>query len=285
MRRVFISYPFHDREARMFARFLHEHLPSLGVEPVAVDDALEAGDNWQMGITDQINKCSVFISFVDRENPNVMFELGYALAKNKKIIIVGDFERMPSDLRSMTYVPRDSHPYDVLMHVEKYLSRDVGGLPPFASVDIENPQAAVIQLLERPDLLDTIGPREFEDLIARWFVSKGMHIEQSMAARDYGYDLLVEPFRNNRAVVEVKRYKSTSQVPLTVVRQLLGSMVPDHIPYGIVVSSAPFTKSAMFFAQDIEPTILLWTLEDLAEMDKMPNKSVDTYESRRADAP
>ena len=118
MKKVFISYSYNDPMARQLARFLNEHLPSLGAEPITVSDAVELGGNWQMGITEEINRCSVFVCFIQRDNSNVMFELGYALAKNKKIILVGDFELLPADLRSMIYVPREAHPYDVLMHIE-----------------------------------------------------------------------------------------------------------------------------------------------------------------------
>lgn len=285
MRKVFISYPFHDQGAKMFAHFLRDTLPRFGAESVIVADALEAGDNWQMGITDQINQCSVFIAFVDRENSNVMFELGYALAKNKKIILVGDFDRMPSDLRSMTYVPREARPQEVLMQVETYLmSRDLDGMPPYEIVNIQSPKEAIRQLLERPELLDTLAPREFQELIQNWFMSKGLNAHRTMVSSDYGFDLSIEPFRDDRAIVEVKRYKSTSRVPLNVVRQLLGAMVPERIPYGIIVSSAPFTKSAAFFVQDIEQTILLWTLDDLARMDEEPYESVNSYVSPGVDA-
>ena len=284
MKKVFISYSYDDPMAKQLARFLDEHLPALGAEPITVSDAVEPGGNWQMGITEEINRCSVFVCFIQRDNSNVMFELGYALAKNKKIILVGDFDLLPADLRSMRYVPREAHPYDVLMHIEKCLSRESSEpLPPHV-LDPRSPQEAIRLLLDRPELLDTCGPHEFEELAMHWFMSKGLQVQQASVSRDYGYDLLVEPFRGNKAVVEVKKYKSTSQVPLAVIRQLVGSMALEHIQYGIIISSAPFTRSADFFVQDIEPTVLLWTLQDLAKMDEMPNKSVDTYVSPRADA-
>jgi HJR/Mrr/RecB family endonuclease len=282
MKKVFISYSYQDSMAKQFARFLNEHLPTLGAEAVAVSDAFEAGDNWQMGITEEINKCSVFICFVERDNSNVMFELGYALAKNKKIILVGDFVDLPVDLRSMIYVPREAHPYDILMHVEKQLTREAIGVSPY-DVDVRDPQQAIRVLLDRPELLDSLAPREFEELVMRWFTARGLQVEPSSVSRDYGYDLLVYPFRGERAVVEVKKYKSTSQVPLATIRQLVGSMAIERIPCGIIVSTAPFSRSADFFVQDIQPTVLLWTLEDLARMDEDPKISVDNYVSPHTD--
>lgn len=274
MKRVFISYSYQDSEARQFANFLINSLPNIGAEPIVFSEAIEAGDNWQMSITEQINKSSIFICFIERENPNVMFELGYALAKNKKIILVGDFRNLPADLRNMIYVPREAHPYEVLKHVEKYLSSKDVQLS-FYEPDLNHPKHTIGMLLDRPELLDSFEPREFEKLVMQWFSMRGYNVEQTTVTRDYGYDLLVYPFRGDRAVVEVKKYKSKSQVPLAVIRQLVGSMALERIPCGIIVSTAPFTKSAYFFVQDIDPVIFLWTLDDLVKMDNMPNNAIE----------
>jgi len=274
MKRVFISYSYKDSEASQLARYLHAKLPSMGAETFGLPDDFEMGSDWQMGITEQINKCSIFICFVERNNSNIMFELGYALAKNKKIIVVGDFKDLPADLRSMTYVPRESQPYDVLMQVEKYISAENWRLSP-KDLDLMHPQQTIQILLDRPELLDSLDHREFEELVMRWFSMRGYDVEQSTTSSDYGYDFLVRPFREDCAVVEVKKYKSTSQVPLAVIRELVGTMAMKRIPYGIVVSTAPFTKSVKFFVEDLKSTVFLWTLEDLAKMSEMPDITVE----------
>jgi len=274
MIKVFISYSHKDQEAHQFAHFLYDRLPTLGAEPLGLLDDFEMGSNWQTGITEQINKCSLFISFIERNNPNVMFELGYALAKNKKIIVVGDFNDLPADLRSMAYIPKGSHPYDVLVHVEKYISEKKGWISSY-NLDLSHPKHTIETLLDRQELLDSLAPREFEELVMRWFSTRGYDVEQFNSSSDYGYDFIVQPFRGDRAVVEVKKYKSTSQVPLSVIRQLVGSMTMMNIPYGIVVSTAPFTQSVKFFVEDLKSTVFLWTLEDLARMGAMPNNAIE----------
>jgi len=282
MTKVFISYSYHDPMARELARFLHDHLRSMGTEPIDVIDAIQPGEDWQTGIADAINKCGIFICFVQKDNANLMFELGYALAKNKKIILIGDVDDLPADVRSMTYIPKDAHPFEVLRHVERYLSERVAH-PSTLEVAKEAPQQAIRMLLDRPELLDTLAPREFEDLVARWFQSKGLRVTMTTTSRDYGFDMLVEPFRGERAVVEVKKYRTTSQVPVALIRQLVGAMAIERIRIGIIVATAPFTRSAHFFVRDVQPRVLLWTLDDLARIDEMPNKSVDTYVSPAAD--
>jgi len=274
MKKVFISYSYQDFEARQSVLVLKDKLLNLGAEPIVFSDSIEAGNYWQMSITEQISRASVFICFMERDNPNVMFELGYALAKNKKIILVGDFKDLPVDLRSMTYLPRESNPYDILMHVESYLSSKTLDIYPY-ELDLKQPKHTIEMLIARPEFLDNLDPHEFEKRIMKWFSMRGYNVEQTKASRDYGYDLLVSPFRGDRAAVEVKKYKSTSQVPLSVVRQLVGSMALERISCGIIVSTVPFTNSINYFVQDIEPTILLWTLDDLLKMDKIPNTMIE----------
>jgi hypothetical protein len=279
MKQVFISYPYRDEHAKEFVGFLREHLPALGAEAVDIfmDEALPIGEDWRTSLTEAINRCSVFICFTSEMNPNVMFELGYALGKNKEIILVGDSRCIPADLQHMTYVPRDSHPYDVLVQVQKCLSAH-GDRRPFLGLDPKYPKRALDILVQRPELLDSLEGGEFEELIRHWFLTKGYRVNPHWEdTRDYGFDFLVEPFRGDRAAVEVKKYRTTSKVPVSVVRQLLGAIVMEHIPLGIVISSAPFTESALFFARESNTTILLWTLQDLIRMAEIPNEGVDTY--------
>lgn len=279
MKQVFISYPYQDEQAKEFASFLREHLPTFGAEGVDIfmdTTTMPVGEDFRTSLTEAINRCSVFICFTCEKNPNVMFELGYALGKNKEIILIGDSRSIPADLQHMTYVSRDSNPYDVLAQVQKHLSAH-GDRSPYLGLDPDSPRRTLETLVQRPELIDNLEGREFEELIQHWFLMKGYTVNPRGATRDFGYDFLVEPFRGNCAAVEVKKYRTTSKVSVSVVRQLLGAMVMEHISLGIVISSAPFTESALFFARESETTILLWTIQDLVRMIELPRESVDNY--------
>jgi len=278
MIRVFISFSYHNHYARKTAHFLQNQMSTLDAAVSTIPESLDLGDKWQMCITDQINRCSVFICFVENDSPKVMFELGYALAKNKKIILVGDYKHLPADLRSMSYLPSDSDPFELLSRVEKILFSEWSITSSF-ELNVNCPSNTISELLDRPELLDSIEPREFGELIMQWFTAKGYQVDCPMDSRDCGYDFLIRPFKSDRAVVEVKKYKSTSQVPLNIIRQLVGSMALEHTSYGILVATAQFTKSAQFFVNDIKPTILLWTLQDLVQMDQLPMERIDEYSS------
>lgn len=286
MKKVFISYPCNDKQAQAFAHFLREHLPAFGAEAIDIfmDESIQPGDEWRSSLTAAINRCSMFICFASEMNPNVMFELGYALGKNKQILLVGDSRSIPADLQQMVYIPRESHPYDVLAQIQKSLS-SFEERRPYLGLDPQSPKPSIGTLIERPDLLDSLEGLELEELVKEWFVKKGYHVSGDDVAHDRGFDFMVAPFRDGNAAVEVKKYRTTSRVPVAVVRQLLGSLVAERIPVGIVISSAPYTESAIFFAREVAPTILLWTLHDLVKMNEMPNKRVELMGDPRRGPP
>lgn len=277
MKQVFISYPYQDEQAKSSAEFLRWNLPAFEAEAMDIfmDKTKQpVGEDLHTSLTEAINRCSVFICFTSEMNPNVMFELGYALGKNKEIILIGDSWSIPADLQHMAYIPRDSPPYDILVQVQKCLLAH-GDRTPYLGLDPESPRCTLNTLVQRPELLDSLEGREFEELIRHWFLMKGYEVNLQEAMRDFGYDFLVEPFRGNCAAVEVKKYRTTSKVPVSVVRQLLGAMVMERIPLGIVISSAPFTESALFFARKSDTPVLLWTLQDLVRMTELPNESLE----------
>ena len=104
-----------------------------------------------------------------------------------------------------------------------------------------------------------------------WFSFYGCTVSTEKRRSDSGYDFRVDGFKGKTAAVEVRKYKSSTQVSISVVRQMAGSVLIEKIPIGIIVSSAPFTRSAINFAKEIEPEIHLWTLEDMAEGNQIIN--------------
>jgi HJR/Mrr/RecB family endonuclease len=275
MKQVFISYSNRDYRAAEIAKFLQAHLPTFGAK-VDIFDTLPLGEDWHRSLTEAINKCSVFIGITCEMNLNVSFEIGYALGKNKEIILIGDSRSIPSDLQHLRYISRDSPLFDVLVQVQKCLSAQEDRKP-YLGFDLNFPQHALDTLVQRPELLDNLEGYEFEELIRRWFLIKGYRINPREIPRDLGFDFIVESFRGKLAGVEVKKYQTTSKVPISVVRQLLGAMVMEHIPLGIVISNTPFSESALSFATESDTPILLWTLQDLIRMKDLPREGVDTY--------
>lgn len=273
MKNVFLSYTNNDLDAYIYYNFLKEQLPIMGLELINDKDYPCLGKGLQKSIADLINKCNIFICFFNKENPNIMFELGYALGKNKKIIVIGNYNEVPFDVRNMIYIQRGSQPYELLNYLEKYINKSqdkelsLKVLSGNILTDLDN-------LVLNPEVLDNIDDCEFESMIADWFKAKGYNVEKPYHY-DTGYDFRVSPFKDSIAIVEVKKYKMTSQVPASVIRQIVGAMALEKVPFGIVISSAPFTQAASYFALNIETKVFLWTLSDLIRMNEIPKTKIE----------
>lgn len=74
---------------------------TVGFKPIRVD-MINRSTNITDDIVDSIDKCRLAIVDVTDNNPNVMFELGYTLAKNKpNIIISQSADYLPFDIRNI----------------------------------------------------------------------------------------------------------------------------------------------------------------------------------------
>jgi hypothetical protein len=272
MRTIFISYNHTDEKSQYLVDFIRTNLEDTEVSTICSNNC-EYCLTEEKSIIDKINKCSLFICFLDSKNQNVFFELGYALGRNKKIITIGEMGNIPFDVQNMGYLKPEISPYDLLTKVEIQLQLFD---EPSPKIDLlnNNPIETIDSLFSMPDLLDNLDGREFEELVASWFRNKGFLVDQSAKDRDSGYDFIIHPFRGDLALVEVKKYKSTSRVPVSIVRQFVGSMSLERIKYGIIVSSATFPNSAKYFVKDIEPTVFLWTIEDLLNLRDIPKKAL-----------
>ncbi|QDT42615.1 Restriction endonuclease [Gimesia alba] len=269
MKSVFVSYNYRDSEALMFADRLNHHLVLSDIEPIDLYTSIYPPAYAHESIVDAINRCSIFICFLDTNNPNVMFELGYAFAKNKQIIIVSDdFKLIPFDVQNSVFIQRNTPLSKLIQQIENRV-QDLQEPTWYDELHVGSPVDQLKILATRPDVLDGITPREFEKIIAEWFRYQGCDVTEQPQGPDSGFDCQVQNFRGRTAAVEVKKYKSSSQVSISVVRQLVGAMLLEDLSLGIIVSSAPFTRSALSFVENIGPEILLWTLDDMIHINNL----------------
>jgi hypothetical protein len=100
-RSVFVIMPFAAEFADVWKGGIQRAAQSEGFTPIRVD-MINRSTNITDDIVGSIEKCRLAIVDVTKNNPNVMFELGYAIAKNKKNIIISqsaDF--LPFDIRNI----------------------------------------------------------------------------------------------------------------------------------------------------------------------------------------
>lgn len=100
---VFIVMRFEDsgEHAEAYRSGIRPAIEKFGMVPLRADE-----DPRMQQISDQvirhIRKSRLILIFIDKPNPNVYFELGYALAANKDILIVVSesvFSDLPTDIQ------------------------------------------------------------------------------------------------------------------------------------------------------------------------------------------
>lgn len=99
-----------------------------------------------------------------------------------------------------------------------------------------------------PEMLYSLPPRKFEELVAAVFKQSGFDVELTPETRDGGIDIIA--VRNDALVgrelhfIECKRYLPHNTVGVGVVQRLLGVVEQHRATKGVVVTTSSFTKDA-----------------------------------------
>ena len=98
---VFVIMPFNKEFNDVWKGGIEKAAKAEGFKPIRID-MLNKSTNITDDIIETIKKCRIAIVDVSTNNPNVMFELGYAMASNKpNIIISQSVEFLPFDIRNI----------------------------------------------------------------------------------------------------------------------------------------------------------------------------------------
>lgn len=98
---VFVIMPFRPEFNDVWKGGIQRAAQAEGFKPIRVD-MINRSTNITDDIVNSIEKCHLAIIDVTDNNPNVMFELGYALAKDKpNIIISQSADYLPFDIRNI----------------------------------------------------------------------------------------------------------------------------------------------------------------------------------------
>lgn len=275
MKKIFLSFPHGDHHFNSVVNFLRNRLSLHGIEIESSESSDVGLDNLQKSFTAQIDRCSIFICAFEPSSSFTTLQLGYALGKNKNILLISDYQDVPFDLRNIAWINRNFDLQELESRILELVRYDEI-IPEIIPISADESSVIAIQkLVNVPDLIDKIEPSHLENILMSWFVERGYEVESKDATFDAGVDFIVNGFGGGNAVVEVKRYKPTSQVPVSVVRQLAGTMMQLQMSHGIVISSVPFSNSAIHFAHSMEPPIYLWTLEDILRMETVDSEYIE----------
>ena len=113
-------------------------------------------------------------------------------------------------------------------------------------------QRLVDRIAHRPELMRSLTPREFEELVAELYAGEGYEVELTPASNDGGYDILARQkvvFGTFTTLIECKRYAETNPIGVDVVRQLYGVVESEGAHAGVVATTARFTSGSVSFAE------------------------------------
>lgn len=124
----------------------------------------------------------------------------------------------------------------------------------------------VDKVVLRPEILQEITPRQFEELVCELFERKGYNVQLTKQTRDGGKDLIV---LNNSMLGDLVLYaeckKRAPKYPVNVglVRQLYGTVEADRATAGIMVTNSYFSEDARRFQQTIKSRMSLIDYSEL----------------------
>lgn len=255
---LFISYSFNDAFAEKLIATIKDLLPD---NYIFFDYAQERwGQN--VGILEFVKKCDYFVCVFDSNNPNAMLELGYAMGKNKNIILIAEHNDIPYDLKNFEYIKRTDNINGIVMELNRRLSLSTPVVKKMTHYN--DYKESIMRAIEDKEFLDSINYVDFENIIYEYLKAQNIAAVYQGQARNASYDFQIPKFN---CVVEVKKYNRNGKISLSVVRELIGTMVEYGAERGIIISSTEFSRSAINFVQNLEQHIILLSLKDLIKLD------------------
>jgi nucleoside 2-deoxyribosyltransferase len=106
---VFVVAPI-DPEGQRIQNIVRQAIEESGLKVVQYNDAIRPGAEQTLSILDAIREADLIIADVSRQNPNVLYEVGYAHALRKPSILLVNIKsgfRLPSDLDGLQYITYD----------------------------------------------------------------------------------------------------------------------------------------------------------------------------------
>jgi Restriction endonuclease/TIR domain len=256
--KVFVAHSLRDRDfVEILARELRENQ-----HEVNLPSDLTFGSNISSEISATVRSADIFIAVVTSANSNIFYEIGLAAGANVPMLIAASaHESLPFDIASVPYVRltgNDTRDAQIVVHRVKDLQSEVSKKAP----EFDSAEATLQAAARDPQVLESLGPIEFERLIGQLLKDRGFAVESLGAGRDVGADFAIKSDTGNEvALVEVKKLSRQSRVPVEAVRNLLSAVSRTGVSRGLLVSTAGYTAAALALAEGAP--ILLRTLKDV----------------------
>ncbi len=153
-----------------------------------------------------------------------------------------------------------------LLYEDIFMSETPEVAQEIVTVSQEQWDNIITELAKNPDLLHTLTPRKFEELVAEILNRRGLQVRLTPQSRDGGFDLLAvdeDLLGKHLYLVECKRQSPERPVGVGIVRALNGVVEQKRASGGIVVTTSSFTGPALQLAEKLEYRISLKEMSDL----------------------
>ena len=135
-----------------------------------------------------------------------------------------------------------------------------------AAVSVDTWSPLIADLATSPDLLYSLNPRRFEELVAELLSRRGMKTTLTPATRDGGRDILAvseTDMGRHLYLVECKRYAKHRPVDVSIVRELYGVLTAERATAGLIVTTSYFTRDALTFRAGVQHQLGFKEYQDL----------------------
>ena len=121
-------------------------------------------------------------------------------------------------------------------------------------------------LADNENLIFSLSPRQFEELVADLFEKERFEIEMTPSSRDGGKDLYaykIDSQGKSIYAIECKQYKLPNKVGRPILQKLYGVIEQEKLTGGILATSSYFTKDAIKYVEPVKFRLFLQDYHDI----------------------
>jgi hypothetical protein len=115
----------YSTEFRSLKKTIAEALEESGIQPVLLEEKAGTGVHLLMDVQTAIERADFIIADLTGGNPNVMYEVGFAHALRRPLLIIvrRDVEQLPFDIRAYPFLIYDpSKPEDLAKSIRTWVT-------------------------------------------------------------------------------------------------------------------------------------------------------------------
>ena len=112
----------------------------------------------------------------------------------------------------------------------------------------------ISRLATHPDMMHSLSPRQFEELVAELLSRDGMQVTVTPQSVDGGRDILAvqsDQYGDHLYLVECKKYAPNRPVSVEYVRALYGVVEQERATKAILATTSRFTGPAVTFQSSV----------------------------------